>query len=84
MSQKIDVEDFLLVLNDSVKKNYAMTELLAQTFSAFVCATDNKQAIADFIKSTKSSPDMADAHKHAQQALLTILDSVKNQPKKTN
>lgn len=81
MSQKIDVEAFLLTLNDSVKKNYALTELLAQAFSAFVVATDNKQAVADFIKTTQSAPEMKDAHQHAQQVLLQILESVKVAPK---
>lgn len=66
-------------VDDVLRKNYAMTELLAQTFSAFVVASgDNKDVIASFIKSTSvSDPSMVEAHAHAQAALLKILDSVK-------
>lgn len=76
MSNQMKLEDILATMNDTARKNYALTELLAQAFSAFVVSTDNKKAVADFIKSTKSSDQMADAHKHAQTALLKILDSV--------
>ena len=58
--------------------NYALTELLAQTFSAFVVGSNNKEVIANFIKSTSvSDPSMVEAHTHAKEALLKILDSVK-------
>jgi hypothetical protein len=76
MSNQMKLEDILAAMNDTARKNYALTELLAQAFSAFVVSTDNKKAVAEFIKSTKSSEQMADAHKHAQTALLKILDSV--------
>lgn len=76
MSNQMKLEDILAAMNDTARKNYALTELLAQAFSAFVVSTDNKKAVADFIKSTSSSEQMADAHKHAQTALLKILDSV--------
>lgn len=76
MSNQMKLEDILAAMNDTARKNYALTELLAQAFSAFVVSTDNKKAVADFIKSTSSSDQMADAHKHAQTALLKILDSV--------
>ncbi|EAO1037254.1 hypothetical protein ACI5OG_003217 [Salmonella enterica subsp. enterica serovar Derby] len=65
-------------IDDVLRKNYALTELLAQTFSAFVVGSNNKEVIANFIKSTSvSDPSMKDAHVHAQTALLKILDSVK-------
>lgn len=76
MSNQMKLEDILAAMNDTARKNYALTELLAQAFSAFVVSTGNKKAVADFIKSTSSSEQMADAHKHAQTALLKILDSV--------
>lgn len=76
MSNQMKLEDILAAMNDTARKNYALTELLAQVFSAFVASTDNKKAVAEFIKSTKSSEQMADAHKHAQTVLLKILDSV--------
>jgi len=76
MANQLKLEDILAAMNDTARKNYALTELLAQAFSAFVVSTDNKKAVADFIKSTSSSEQMADAHKHAQTALLKILDSV--------
>lgn len=76
MSQQPKLDEILAIMNDTARKNYALTELLAQAFSAFVVSTDNKKAVADFIKTTSSSPEMADAHKHAQTALLKILDSV--------
>jgi len=81
MSNQMKLEDILAAMNDTARKNYALTELLAQAFSAFVVSTDNKKAVADFIKSTSSSDQMADAHKHAQKALLKILDSVEVIPK---
>lgn len=77
MANKPNQEEILAIMNDTARKNYALTELLAQAFSAFVVSTDNKKAIADFIKNTSSSGEMSDAHKHAQTALLKILDSVK-------
>lgn len=76
MSNQMKLEDILAAMNDTARKNYALSELLAQAFSAFVVSTGNKQAVADFIKTTSSSEQMADAHKHAQTALLKILDSV--------
>lgn len=54
MSKDLSLEQVLAAMNDTAKKNYAMTELLMQTFSAFVVSTGNKDAIAQFIKSTKS------------------------------
>ncbi|WP_336852869.1 hypothetical protein [Pseudescherichia vulneris] len=73
-----ELKERLVLIDDVLRKNYALTELVAQTFSAFVVATDNKAAIADFIKSTNvSDPLMEVAHAHAKSALLTILDSVK-------
>lgn len=77
MANKPNHEEILAIMNDTARKNYALTELLAQAFSAFVVSTDNKKAIADFIKNTSSSGEISDAHKHAQTALLKILDSVK-------
>lgn len=76
MSNQMNLQDVLDVMNDTARKNYALTELLAQTFSAFVVSTNNKKAVADFIKTTSSAPEMADAHKNAQTVLLKILDSV--------
>ncbi|HAS1300022.1 TPA: hypothetical protein NBO33_002494 [Enterobacter hormaechei] len=65
-------------IDDVLRKNYALTELLAQTFSAFVVGSNNKEVIANFIKSTSvSDPSMVEAHTHAKEALLKILDSVK-------
>lgn len=76
MANKPSQEEILAIINDTARKNYALTELLAQAFSAFVVSTDNKKAIADFIKNTTSSGEMSDAHKHAQTALLKMLDSI--------
>ncbi len=67
-------------MNDTAKKNYAMTELLMQAFGAFAVSTGNKDAIAQLIKSTKSDGELEEAHKHAQAAMLKILDSVKVAP----
>lgn len=78
MSDQIDLNEYLEKMNDTARKNYAMTELLAQTFSAFIVATNNKSGIEEFIKSTSvSDPSMESAHQHAKTALLKILDSVK-------
>lgn len=78
MSGSYSVDDRFKMIDDVLRKNYAMTELLAQTFSAFIVASDNKDAIADFIKSTGvSDPSMKVAHQHAQTVLLKLLDSVK-------
>lgn len=73
-----ELKQALAGIDDVLRKNYALNELVAQAFSAFVVATDNKTAIEDFIKSTSvSEPSMQDAHTHAKTALLKILDSVK-------
>lgn len=76
MSKNISLEEILAAMNDTARKNYAMTELLMQTFSAFVNSTGNKEAVADFIKSTSSNGELVDAHKHAQSVFLQLLDSV--------
>jgi hypothetical protein len=76
MSEQVSLSEALTVLNDTVKKNYAMTELLMQTFSAFIISTGNKDNVEKFIKSTSSSADLTEAHEHAQGVFLKILDSV--------
>lgn len=76
MSKQISLEEVLDSMNDTARKNYAMTELLMQTFSAFVVSTGNKEAVAAFIKSASSSGELAESHKHAQSVFLKILDSV--------
>lgn len=76
MSNKVSLEEVLAGMNDTARKNYAMTELLMQTFSAYVISTGNKDAIVEFVKATKSSGELTEAHKHAQNVFLTILDSV--------
>jgi hypothetical protein len=42
MANKPSQEEILAIINDTARKNYALTELLAQAFSAFVVSTDNK------------------------------------------
>ncbi|MFT2788851.1 hypothetical protein ACMV5I_02115 [Serratia sp. T13T92] len=76
MSKQFSLEETLAIMNDTARKNYAMTELLAQAFSAFVISTGNKDAVVDFIKSTSATGELVEAHKHAQQSLLKILNSV--------
>lgn len=78
MSDIYNVDERFRGIDDVLRKNYALTELLAQTFSAFVVGSGNKDAIRSFINSTSvSQDDMKEAHEHAKNALLTILDSVK-------
>lgn len=73
-----NVDERFRGIDDVLRKNYALTELLAQTFSAFVVGSGNKKVIEDFIKSTSVSDDhMKEAHEHAKAALLKILDTVK-------
>ncbi|UTD19313.1 hypothetical protein G8S19_13100 [Citrobacter sp. SX206] len=84
MSKPISLEEVLAGMNDTARKNYAMTELLMQTFSAFVISTGNKEAVVNFIKSTNSTGELAEAHKHAQNVFLNLLDSVKVIPQQKN
>ncbi|CNG64478.1 Uncharacterised protein [Yersinia enterocolitica] len=76
MEKQLKLDEVLAIMDDTARKNYALTELLAQTFSAFVVSTGNKDAIAEFVKSTSSVGELSAAHKHAQTALLKILNSV--------
>ncbi|CAH3591930.1 TPA: hypothetical protein ACNVTV_003545 [Citrobacter freundii] len=84
MSKPISLEEVLAGMNDTARKNYAMTELLMQTFSAFVISTGNKEAVVNFIKSTSSTGELAEAHKHAQNVFLNLLDSIKVIPQQKN
>ncbi|MDL0069396.1 hypothetical protein [Enterobacter chengduensis] len=76
MSNKVGLEEVLAQMNDTARKNYAMTELLMQTFSAFVISTGNKDAVAEFINASKSTGELKEAHAHAKTVFLKILDSV--------
>lgn len=76
MSNKVSLEEVLAQMNETARKNYAMTELLMQTFSAFVISKGDKDFVVEFVKATKSTGELEEAHKHAQNVFLTILDSV--------
>ncbi|ECJ6958879.1 hypothetical protein A6459_04310 [Salmonella enterica] len=84
MSKQITLEEVLAGMNDTARKNYAMTELLMQTFSVFAVSTGNKEAIADFIKSTSTTGELVEAHEHAKNVFLKVLDSVKVIPEQKN
>jgi len=76
MSEQMSLEEILSMMNDTAMKSHAMIELISQVIGAIVVSTGNKEAIEELIKSSSSSEQLTEAHQHAQQALLTILNSV--------
>lgn len=76
MSKQITLDEILAVMDENSRKNYAMTELLAQTFCAFVVATGNKDIITTFIKHSCSTAMLKEEHRHAQKSLVEMLNSI--------